>query len=87
MPLFHFHIEDGSEIRDDLGMELPGVPEAKCEAVRFAGRLICDHAGQFWNAADWALTVTDENGLSLFRLQLIGTESPAIRVASSRQST
>jgi hypothetical protein len=59
-------------------MELPSIAEAKCEAVRYAGRLICDHAGEFWNSSDWNMTVTDECGLTLFTLRLVGTESPAI---------
>ena len=86
MPKFYFNVEDGSGIVDDHGMDLPDIAEAKCEAVRYAGRLICDHAGNFWNSGDWSMTVTDENGLALFVLQLVGTESPAIRRSASRQT-
>ena len=79
MPRFYFHIEDGTSIADDVGMELPDVAEAKCEAVRYAGRLICDHAGEFWDAGQWNMTVSDERGLTLFALHLSGTEAAAIR--------
>ena len=84
MPTFFFEIEDGSGITDDLGMELADLAEARCEAVRYAGRLICDHAGNFWNSGDWKMTVTNDKGLSLFSLQFVGIESPAIMATSQR---
>jgi hypothetical protein len=76
MPKFYFHV-DG--VQDPEGIELSGLAEAKCEAVRYAGRLICDSAGDFWNAADWNMKVSDENGLDLFALHFAGVEAPAIR--------
>lgn len=76
--IYYFQVDDGSGIADDLGMELSSLTDAKCEAVRYAGRLICDHAGKFWHSGDWAMTVTDEKGLALFTLRLSGTEAPAI---------
>jgi hypothetical protein len=82
MARYYFHIEDGSAILDDLGMELASLAEAKCEAVRYAGSLICDHAGEFWNSGDWTMTVTNEAGVSLFSLALVGTESPSVRALS-----
>jgi hypothetical protein len=80
VPRFFFHADDGGYLfKDDLGMELRGLAEAKCEAVRYAGKLICDAANQFWDAGDFSLTVTDEKGLVLFTLRLSATEAPAIR--------
>lgn len=75
MPRFFFQVEGPP---DDLGMELPTLAAAKCEAVRYAGRLICEEAESFWNTADFTMTVTDENSLTLFSLTLSGTEAPAI---------
>ncbi|MFL6762449.1 MAG: DUF6894 family protein [Sphingomicrobium sp.] len=86
MARYYFNIDDGAGIEDTVGMELSSLAEAKCEAVSYAGRLICDHAGRFWNSGDWNMTVTNENGLSLFSLQLVGTESPAIRPVTSPAS-
>ena len=83
MARYYFHIEDGAQLPDQLGMELSSLDLAKCEAVRYAGRLICDHAADFWDAGDWNLTVANEAGLTLFTLQLIGTESAAIRGLAS----
>jgi hypothetical protein len=76
MPRFHFHL-DGAP--DEEGTELKDLASAKCEAIKFAGQRICGEAGTFWNDAEWSLTVTDEKGLTFFQLQIIGTESAAIR--------
>ena len=76
MHRYFFHVEGRP---DDLGMELASIAAAKCEAVRYAGRLICDEAERFWEAAEFMLTATDERGLVLFSLTLSGIEAPAIR--------
>jgi hypothetical protein len=81
MPRFHFHTD---EMADPQGIELAGLAEAKCEATKLASRVICDVADEFWDEAQGCLTVTDASGLTLFQLQIIGTESPSIRAASQR---
>jgi hypothetical protein len=78
VPKFFFHLE-GSP--DDLGIELPSLAAAKCEAARYAGRLLCDDADKFWSSAQFDLTVSDEQGLSLFSISIHGVEAPVIRVA------
>lgn len=77
MPKFYFHVEG---FADDLGVDLPSIDAAKCEAARYAGRLLCDEAVTFWGMGEMSLTVTDERGLSLFVLSISGTEAPAIRI-------
>jgi uncharacterized protein DUF6894 len=79
MARYYFHIDDGSNISDDVGTELRTLAEAKCAAVQYAGQLICDAAGEFWDAAQWSMTVADATGLTLFTLEFAGTESPAIQ--------
>ena len=76
LPRFFFHLEDSP---DDLGMELPSLSAAKCEAVRYAGRLICDEAATFWGTADFHMWVEDAAGLILFSLRFSGIEAPAVR--------
>ena len=78
MPRYFFHIEDGSTVHDDEGTELKDLAVAKCEAVKLAGQMICDAAGDFWDREEWKLTATNEDGLTLFCLQFFGTESPAV---------
>lgn len=63
MPRFHFHLEDRP---DEEGRDLASVAAAKCEAVKIAGKLICDSAAEFWDTARLLMTVTDDRGLSLF---------------------
>ncbi|WP_156029716.1 DUF6894 family protein [Sphingomonas sp. URHD0057] len=83
MPRFYFHIEDGSGIVDDLGMELSGIAAAKCEALRYASRLICDEAERFWDAGELQMTIADEKGLTLFSLalSLTAVDAPAIQMS------
>ncbi|MGZ2412868.1 uncharacterized protein DUF6894 [Sphingomonas sp. F9_3S_D5_B_2] len=83
MPRYHFNVDDDQSHRNEEGVELPSLAEAKCQAVRYAGNLICDRSGDFWDRGEFAMTVTDENGLMLFSLQFIGTDAPAIRSSAA----
>jgi hypothetical protein len=83
MPQFYFHTNGE---RDADGVELASLAVAKCEAVKLAAQIVCEQAGEFWDEAEWSMTVTDENDLTMFQLQVIGTEAPAIRASSSRRS-
>lgn len=84
MPRFFFHTNHPTEgnVQDDEGMEFPNIHVAKCEAVAYAGRLLCDVAEHFWDTGDFEMTVTDEKGLILFTMRVIGTEAPAIRMSA-----
>ena len=78
MTLFYFQLEDSVSSRERDAWDLQDIAAAKCAAVRYAGEILCDSSGTFWNAAEWKLTVTDETGLALFTLELIGTDAPAL---------
>ncbi|HEX8641699.1 MAG TPA: hypothetical protein VF704_11180 [Allosphingosinicella sp.] len=78
MPRYHFHIDGDHPSHDDEGTELHSLAVAKCEAIRMAGRIICDAAASFWDRAEWSMTVTDANGLTLLHLGIVGTEAPAV---------
>ena len=75
MPRFLFLVNGSPH---DGGMDLPDIATAKCEAVRYAGRLICEEADRFWDKADFTMTVTDEGGLVLFSMILSGVDAPVI---------
>ena len=79
MPRYFFHVEDDIRAQDDLGIELETLAQAKCYAVRFAGQLICDSAGTFWDSGGWQLTASDDTGLILFVLQFNGIDAPVIQ--------
>ena len=76
MPRYFFNVNDQI---DEIGRDFETLAEAKCQAVRFAGQMICDASRDFWDAADLALVVTDAKGLMLFTLRTFGTEAPSIR--------
>jgi hypothetical protein len=77
MPRYFFHVEYDGLIHDDEGAELRDLTVAKCEAVKLAGQMICDAAGEFWEKDEWKLTATNEDGLTLFALHFIGVDAPA----------
>jgi hypothetical protein len=81
MPRFFFHTNHPAERleQDDEGFEFTSVHDAKCQAVAYAGRVLCDAAEKFWDDGDFELIVTDDKGLILFTMRVIGTEAPAIR--------
>lgn len=81
MPRFYFHTNHPSErdIQDDAGFEFPSIHDAKCEAVKFAGQVLSDTGEHFWDTGDFELTVTDNTGLVLFAMRVVGIEAPAIR--------
>jgi hypothetical protein len=80
---FYFHTNHPTElnVQDDEGLEFASVHDAKCAAVKYAGQLLADDAEHFWDHADFDLTVTDENGLILFSMRMVGIQAPAIRAA------
>lgn len=74
MPRYTFDVEGGPSAT----VELPSLADAKCEAVRYAGRLMCDSADSFWDARDFQMIVSNDEGLALFSLHMIGTDAPSI---------
>ncbi len=83
MARYFFHTNHPAEltVQDDEGLEFASVHDAKCAAVKYAGQLLADVAEKFWDNADFDLTVTDEKGLILFSMRVVGIEAPAIRAA------
>ena len=80
MPKYHFNLDHE---RDEHGVELANLAAAKCEALEFASRHICDVANAFWDREEWTLTVTDDRGLCLLQLHIVGTQSAAIMTRAS----
>ena len=81
MPRFFIHTNNPADAgtQDNEGMEFASVQDAKAQAVVYAGRLLSEAGEKFWDRADFELTVTDEKGLILFTMRMVGTEAPAIR--------
>lgn len=83
---FHTNLPSEQVVQDDEGFDFPSVHVAKCEAVVYAGQLLKDTREHFWDDGDFELTVTDDQGLVLFAMRVVGIEAPAIRWAD-RSST
>jgi hypothetical protein len=81
MPRYHFHTNHPTErnIQDDDGFHFHSVHDAKCQAVAYAGRLLADSAEDFWDNGDFELTVTDNRGVILFMMRVVGFEAEAAR--------
>lgn len=80
MPRYFFRTNHpAEEFLQDEALDFANIAAAKCQAAVYAGQLLCDAKEHFWDTADFELTVTDENGLILFAMRIVGTEAPAIR--------
>ena len=78
MPRFFFHVHDGVSILDREGVELDDWRAAQIEAIRLAGTIVAGNASRLQLGEDWALEVTNADGLVLFRLDFSISEGPAI---------
>lgn len=83
MQRYFFHTNHPATGTDIIGMEFATMADAKCQAARFAGQLLSNTAEHFWDDADLEMTVSNEKGLMLFALRILGIEAPAIRQATN----
>lgn len=79
MPRYFFHVEDGDSFPDLQGTELDDLAAARREAVRFAGALLADQPEDFWGNGEWTMRVDDEQGATLFTLQFLARDVPAVK--------
>ncbi|MBZ9863114.1 DUF6894 family protein [Mesorhizobium sp. CA12] len=70
MPVFYFHVDNGTFIPDNEGVDLPDLDAARQEAVRAAGEMINESKQSFWERmTPWIMNVTDGQNHLLFTLQ------------------
>ena len=74
----HRYFFNTDQKRDVEGVELASLEAAKCEAIKYAGCIVCEQAEALWDRTKWSVTVTDETGRTLFTLQIIGEEAAAM---------
>ena len=70
MTRFFFHVATSNELRDDAGMELNSLEEAREEALLTASELLGGD-GPFWNLPAWTVRVTDEVGKEVFSVKVV----------------
>lgn len=84
MPRFFFHTEDGRCLQDEEGTDLIDVHAARNEAVMILAELLKDDPEEFWRDRSFKLTVTDDEGLTLYILDVSGVASAAVERAGLR---
>ena len=84
MPRYFFHVEDGKSFPDHDGVELPDLHAARINATKMFGSMLDDDPEIFWNGDEWTLKVTLEDGLILFCIHFVASESPAGQGAAYR---
>lgn len=72
MPLFYFILDDGAGAPDSEGLDLPGPRQAHAEAVLLLGELLRARDPQTWNGSRATLTVKDESGATVLRIDVSG---------------
>jgi hypothetical protein len=78
MPRYHFNTSDGRPACDPTGVECADLAGAKRLAVRFAGAMLPEIADEIFDT-DFRLEVTNDAGLTLFSILVVGTDAPAIK--------
>ena len=78
MPTYHFHTENGECLTDPDGTELPDLLAVRHAAVQHLVEMLRDRSDRFWETGDFAVIVTDDEDLTLFRLQLTAIEAAAL---------
>ncbi len=71
MKRYHFKTDDERDVR---GVELASLGAARCEAAKVAASIICELADEPWKKAEWTVSVTDDNGVKVLELQIVGQE-------------
>ena len=79
MPRYFFHRTDGGFDPDTEGTDLPSLDAARIEAVQFAAGSVKDHPDYVWDGKDFRIEVTNESGLLLLTIVILGIDAPAVR--------
>jgi hypothetical protein len=77
VPRYFFNQIDGQYKFDDEGLEFQSLDQARTEAVRYAGEVLCHEPDVLWEGDDFRVEVTDETKLLLFTLIVVGVDAPA----------
>ena len=78
MPRFFFHTEDGIKTPDEDGTELPDVEAAKRAATQLLADSLRNNSQLFWETENYRIVVADDDGLTLFTLELAAIIAPAL---------
>lgn len=76
--IFRFESDAGIHGCRSWSADLTTVREAQIEAIRTLGELLSEDGAEFWVNEEVSMTVSDEHGLILFRLDLSALRSAAL---------
>ncbi|MCE4226573.1 hypothetical protein HCU64_22785 [Methylobacterium sp. C25] len=79
MPRFFFNVQDGRNIVDHKGVELPDWTTARLQAISIVGRILAENPERIAVDEDWVMEVSEDTGLVLFRLDFHVAASPVVR--------
>ena len=71
MKRYHFKTDEQSDAR---GVQLASLAAVKCEAAKVLASIVCASADEPWQRATWSVSVTDDGGVKVLQLQIVGTE-------------
>ncbi|NJC42435.1 putative secreted protein [Brevundimonas alba] len=75
MPTFIFETDAGTKGPRSASVVLPDLRAAQIAAVKYLGELLSDDGDEFWKEEMVTMTVSDNRGLCLFRLDLSAVRS------------
>lgn len=78
MRRYYFNTADGRSFNDQEGVMLASDDEARLEAARLLGQMVKEHPGDIWRDNELQISVTGEDGMTLFMLDLAAFESPVL---------
>ena len=78
MLTFRFETDAGLGGESLVCVDLPDVRAAQIQAVKYLGELLSKDGPQLWLDDGTCLTVSDNDGLCLFRLDLAVIRSPSL---------
>ncbi len=81
MPRYFFDIANHRQEVDEDGTDLPGVDDARLQAVIFAGDYLRDNPGLVCGGSRFSVTVRDERRTELLRV-VVTAENPADQSAA-----
>ena len=78
MTCYHFHTTGCQGPDHEFGLELSGVGEVRALAVQAVSEILRDKPDLFADDGDLSLIVTDETGLMLFTIDVVGISAPSV---------
>jgi len=71
MKRYHFKTSGQSDVK---GVRLADLAAVKCEAAKVAASIVVAAADDDWQRCEWTVTVTDDFGMNILELRIVGTE-------------